>query len=118
MSLRFCWLSTVFAVILCASIIMARVGPSSAINESNSISDSNQAMTSWTKFTVKYTDRIILNLTASGSILHGRVLGILGPSGLVIDDRNKEVKQQKKQTEKKHGASKCITVDTRHLIVQ
>ena len=91
MLLGFYGLSTVFTAILCASILMTPASSSSAFDERNIISDSNRALISWTKFTVKYKNRIILNLTASGSILHGRVLGILGPSGLVFD-RNIDLK--------------------------
>lgn len=68
-----------FAV--CFSLFAVPVVASSTVIEPSSVSDGKKALISWTKFTVQYKGRVILNLSSPGSILRGRILGILGPSG-------------------------------------
>ena len=68
--------------LLSLNIILSYVtNPTMIMAATANTSEDSTALLQWSQFTVKYKDRIILNLSTPGSVYQGRVLGLLGPSG-------------------------------------
>ena len=84
-SFPFKWQLTAIIVLLSSNTMLTHVrGSTVTLAAALNDSDDGIALLSWSRFTVQYKDRVILNLSTPGSVFQGRVLGLLGPSGLVI----------------------------------